>query len=99
MFATRTDKINFICGDVSVDLLNPDKHKMTDEFINTVYSLSLFPLITRITSHCAILVVNIFTSDILNKTISGLLIMDVSDHLPIFAVYNFNYKPAKLEQK
>lgn len=94
MYATRTDKINFICGDFNVDLLDPDKRKITDELINTVYSMSLFPLITRptrITSHCATLIDNIFMNYMLNKTISGLVVMDVSDQLMFFAAYNYNH--------
>ena len=68
---------------------------MTDDFINTVYSMSLYPKISRpsrITSHCANLIDNIFTNDIVHNTISGLLISDISDHLPVFIVYDNDYK-------
>ena len=92
---TKTNhKTMFICGDYNIDLLNPNKHRMTDEFINTLYSLSLYPKITRpsrITSHCATLIDNIFTNVLDNNIISGLLINDITDHLPVFIVYNCNY--------
>ncbi len=68
---------------------------MTEEFINTLYSLSLYPKITRpsrITSHSASLIDNIFTNQIDNNTVSGLLVCDISDHLPVFTIYNNNYK-------
>ena len=42
-------------------LLNPNKQKMTYEFINTMHSMSLYPKITRpsrITPHCATLIDN-----------------------------------------
>ena len=68
---------------------------MTKEFINTMYSMSYYPIITRpsrITSHCATLIDNIFTNDIENNTVSRLLINDISDHLPVFTVYDRNYK-------
>ena len=87
-------KTMFICGDYNIDLLNPNKHRMTDKFINTLYSLSLYPKITRpsrITSHCATLIDNIFTNVLDNNIISGLLINDITDHLPVFIVYNCNY--------
>ncbi len=60
---------------------------MTDEFINTMYSITR-P--SRITSHCATLIDNIFTNDIENNTMSRLLINDISDRLPVFTVYNSN---------
>lgn len=56
-----------------------------------MYSLSLYPTITkpsRITSHSATLIDNIFTNLLDNKTISGLLVNDISDHLPVFLVYD-----------
>ena len=93
-------KVIFICGDFNIDLLNPNNHKPTEDFINTMYSLSLYPKITRpsrITSHCATLIDNIFTDVIDNNTISGLMINDISDHLPVFLVYNNNYKREKRE--
>lgn len=102
MNTTTSGKPAFICGDFNIDLLNPNKHRVTDDFINTIYSMSLFPKIsrpTRITSHCATLIDNIFTNDILNSTISGLLITDISDHLPIYRLYNYNHKHAKREHK
>ena len=94
----NNQKVMFICGDFNIDLLNPNKHKMTDDFINPLYSLSLYPRITRptrITSHSATLIDNIFTNDIDNNTVSGLLINDISDHLPVFAVYFSNYTKNK----
>lgn len=81
---SEINKTLFICGDFDNDILNPNKHNTTDEFINTTYSMSLFPRITRpstITSHCATLVDNRFID---NNAISGLLINDISDHLPVF---------------
>uniref|UniRef100_A0A8C7YP82 Reverse transcriptase domain-containing protein n=1 Tax=Oryzias sinensis TaxID=183150 RepID=A0A8C7YP82_9TELE len=60
-----------------------------------MYSISLFPKITRpsrITNQCVTLIDNIFTNDIENKTVNGLLINDISDHLPVFTVYDDNYR-------
>lgn len=93
-FSRTNQKVIFICGDFNIDLLNPTKHKMTDEFINTMYSMSLYPKITRpsrITPHSATLIDNIFTNDIENNTVGGLLINNIIDHLPVFTVYDNNY--------
>lgn len=46
-FSRMNQKVIFICGDLNIDLLNPNKHKMTDEFINTMYSMSLYPNISN----------------------------------------------------
>ena len=98
IYTMSKQKVIFIRGDFNIDLLNPNNHKPTEDFINTMYSLSLYPKITRpsrITSHCATLIDNIFTNVIDNNTISGLMINDISDHLPVFLVYNNNYKREK----
>lgn len=85
----------FICDNFNTDLLNPKKDKMTNEFINTMYSTGFQPKITRpsrIAHHCATLLNNIFTNNMENNIVSRLLINDISDHLPVFAIYNTNYK-------
>jgi hypothetical protein len=49
------------------------------------------PLIThptRITSHSATVIDNIFTNNLDNHTLSGLLFTDISDHLPIFSIFS-----------
>ncbi len=58
MFAKSDQKVAFICGGISTDMLNPNEHVMTDEFTAAVDTMSLHPLITepsRITSHSATL--------------------------------------------
>ncbi|XP_051919919.1 uncharacterized protein LOC127599747 [Hippocampus zosterae] len=86
-------KTRIIGGDFNIDLLNPNRHKKTTDFINTMYSNSFFPVIlkpSRITVHTATLIDNIFINKIDHKMESGLLINDISDHLPVFAVFH-NY--------
>lgn len=78
----------FVCGDFNIDLLNPLNQNTITEFINAMYSMSLYPSIIRpirITTHSATLIDNIFTNVIDKKITSGLLINDLSDHLPVFA--------------
>lgn len=47
MYSLLNNKLIFICGDFNIDLLNPNKHKVTDKFINTMYSMTLCSKITR----------------------------------------------------
>ena len=75
----------------NVNLLNHDCHNDTDQFINTMYSYSFLPLITRptrFTSTSATLIANIMTNVFNDSIVSGILISDVSVHLPVFYVSN-----------
>lgn len=79
----------YICGDFNINLLNSETHKGTRDFIDFLYSLGVYPLInkpTRIAFGSATLIDNIFTNNLQNNHFSGLLINDISDHLPIFTV-------------
>ena len=52
-----------------------------------------FPLITRpsrITSHSATLIDNIFANNFFELSRSGLLFSDISDHLPVFSIHSDN---------
>lgn len=47
------------------------------------------------------LIDNILTNDIENNIVSGLLINDISDHLPVFTIYDKNYQinfPNKMQK-
>lgn len=101
-FSTISNKTVFICGDFNIDLINPNNNKATDEFINRMHSMSFFPTITkpsRITSHSATLIDNIFTNNIEFINISGLMVCDITDHLPVFIIYDDNGNHNKVFQK
>lgn len=88
-------KIFIMCGDFNIDLLNISKHKATSDFLDGLYSRGLYPLITRpsrITSTGATLIDNIFVNVMQNTIRGGLLINDISDHLPVFSIYNCQMK-------
>lgn len=42
-FLKIEQKVIFICEDFNIYLLNPKKHKMTNDFIDTMYGMSLYP--------------------------------------------------------
>ena len=94
---TKQNTKIFLCGDFNINLLNQDMHKGTNDFIEQLFSLGLYPLIdrpSRITTSSATLIDNIFTNQSNCDTCNGLLINDISDHLPVFSIS----KP-KLERK
>lgn len=91
MNGLNKNKTCLICGDTNIDLINVLKHKATSDFLDALYSRGFYPLITkpsRITSTSATLIDNIFINELENNIKSGLIINDISDHLPVFVTYS-----------
>ena len=85
------NKLVYLMGDYNIDLLNSEKHDLTNEFVDVLYCNEFLPLIsrpTRITSTSATLIDNIFTNnhDDLNCSLNGILVADISDHFPVFHI-------------
>ena len=79
-----------LTGDFNLNLLKYDDDPIVRMFLNVLYSFSLFPVIskpTRITDTSASLLDNIFVKTPINYT-AGSLISDLSDHFPVFCVFN-----------
>ena len=82
----KEHKLAWLTGDFNIDLLKHGELAYVDNFINTLFSNSYYPLIskpTRVTKNTATLIDNIFSND-LQKVNSGILIPDISDHFAIF---------------
>ncbi len=58
----------------------------------TVWHESFLTKPTRITSQGATLIDNIFTNNMESNAVSGVLITDISDHLPVFIIYECKCK-------
>ncbi|XP_028408826.1 uncharacterized protein LOC114531415 [Dendronephthya gigantea] len=95
-FLGKVDKENKLCylmGDFNIDLFKSESCDYAGNFIEQLFTSSFFPLInkaTRITSHTATLIDNIFTNNIedFNNSLNGIIFSDISDHLPIFHMFN-----------
>lgn len=89
-----------VCGDFNLDLLEIDSNLSSSEFLNMMSGLSLSPLIskpTRVTDNSSSLIDNIFISNLINfKT--GIFSVDISDHFPIFLIYQ-NYFSASITRQ
>ena len=75
-------------GDFNINLLHYDTDIDVQTFIDTLSSQTFYPTVskpTRITDYSATLIDNIITNDFKNHT-AGVLITDISDHLPVFVV-------------
>ena len=91
-------KSMFICGDFNIDLMKYETHNGTKRFLDCMYGLGFYPLIdrpSRITTHSCTLIDNIFTNQINYSIRSGLLMNDITDHLPIFALCNYEIENKK----
>ena len=89
------NKTVYLCGDFNIDLLQHDTNTSTNNFIDHLYSFGLHHLITRptrITGHSKTMIDNIFTTSLSNIGLhSGLIINDLSDHLPIFLIFEYTH--------
>ena len=86
------NNVIFVCGDFDVNLLIHGHRYLTDNSLYIFQCHGLHTIIThptRITIHSATLLDNIFTNVPLNNAKSGLIINDIGDHLPIFAVIKY----------
>ena len=88
---SKDNKQCYVMGDFNLDLLQYNHHTPTQEFIDTLFSFAFIPLIsnpTRLTSYSATLIDNIFTNNLSQNVLNGVVLNDLSDHLPVFAYFS-----------
>lgn len=76
-------------GDFNINLLNIESCNLTNAFLEVMLSYSLRPSIfrpTRIATYSATLIDNIFSNDYTKPFLTGILLTDISDHLPVFSI-------------
>ena len=75
----------------NVNLLNYNTHNYTNEFMNNMISHYLLPHILhpmRVTDHSAMIIDNIFSNNTSHETVSGNIMIHISDHFPQFIILN-----------
>jgi len=82
-------KTSIIMGDFNIDLLKYGIHRKTNDYIDNVFSRGVVPLIhkpTRLIPPTATLIDHIYTNDNrdTNRCSSGVILMDIADHLGTF---------------
>ena len=80
-------KLSIVAGDFNYDLLKLNTCNASELFLNLLQSYNFFPTIskpTRIQREHESLIDNIFLNDFKTLKSSGILLEDLSDHLPIF---------------
>ena len=81
-------KLLYLMGDFYINILNVGNVQYVDEFLDTMLSKFMFPLIkypTRVSLNSFTLIDNIFTN-YCSVCSSGLFLSDISDHFPIFCI-------------
>ena len=78
-------------GDYNINFLNYESHDLIANFVDMIYSYYYVPLInrpTRVTQHSAILIHNVLSNNhnALLNSYQGILLTDVSDHLPVIHI-------------
>ena len=89
--AEREQKICYFMGDLNIDLFKTEEHRHTSDFLDIMYSHSLFPLITkptRVTGNSATLIDHIFTNNFETNVThtQGILCTSISDHYAVFHI-------------
>ena len=75
---------------MNIDFLKYNSHAQTEEYLDTLHSNSILPIITkptRFTNYTATLIDRLYTNNT-NQMISGIATIDISDHLPTFCIVN-----------
>ena len=90
---TKANSDVYICGDFNIDMLKYDTHSESRYFIDSMFSMGFIPKITkptRVTADSTSLIDNIWCNKIadIEKTLSGIVVEDISDHLPVFYIQN-----------
>jgi len=90
-YISKDNKQCYVMGDFNLDLLQYNHHTPTQEFMDALFSFAFFPLIpnpTRLTSYSVTLIDNIFTNNLSQNVLNGVVLNDLSDHLPVFAYFS-----------
>ena len=85
-----------IAGDFNIDLLKHSDHSMTGNYYDMISSHHFLPTVlrpTRITPTSFSLIENILTNIGSLSTHSAIIVVDISDHLPVLAWLDINPTP------
>ena len=89
------NKSSYICGDYNIDLLKVKINPRFGEFFDHIFSSGFFSKITlptRFTDQSVTLIDNVFSTNIEEKEISGILLNYISDHQLLFTyIENVSY--------
>jgi len=96
----RSEKSNYIIGgDINLNFLKYQIDTHITDYVNSILSLGCISLKNKPTrfssTYQTSILDHVYTNIIDDNTTTGIALYDVSDHLPIFANFNFHPKCAK----
>ena len=90
------NKIIHVMGDFNLDLLQSESSKSVSDLISLFHSNFLYCTTThptRVTTTTATLIDHIWTNNISENTLNGIVQCEISDHFPIFSCFKSNISP------
>ena len=96
---TKSKANLILLGDFNINLLNSETHPESEDFLNLLFANTLLPLVTKPTrfgSESTTLIGNIISNPLTNRTLSGVILDDISDHLPVFLIIDASDCPTDL---
>ena len=84
-----SNKQTFILGDFNVNLLNYNSHTPTTNYVNSLFSKQFLPYIihpSRASEDSSTLIDNIFANISDSETVSGNILIQITDHFPQFLI-------------
>ena len=84
----------YLLGDFNIDLLKHGSDSRAQLFLNNLLSNGFYPRIdkpTRLTNTTATLIDNIFVNVHSDDIVSGPWLTDISDHLPIYTTFPYEF--------
>ena len=91
----------YITGDMNIDFLKYSSDNKTSDYLDMLLNLGYLPIITkatRITDHSTTLIDHIYTNSPQKVVKSGICLVGISDHLPVFCTIE-NKLPILKENK
>ena len=95
----RENKLCYITGDFNIDLLKSESYKPASDLISLFHSYFFYCTITRPTrvkNNSATLIDHIWSNDLTNNYVNGIVLSHISDHFPIFSSFKTNIKPSAI---
>ena len=83
----------YLLGDFNINFLKYDSHQPTEKYLDMLYSNNITPVITkptRLTDHTKTLIDHIYTNEPISNITTGIGLLDISDHLPVFFISQKN---------
>ena len=90
---SHSNQAFILMGDYNIDLFEQNTNNKVTNYLNELYSVGCYSLINksiRITVTSATTLDRIYSNSLHKMCVSGLLISDISDHLPTFCIMTSN---------